>query len=331
MYEIDKEKVVKLTVGNNVRTQDSVSYKMQNVIIAGLVGSGVCKVLDNILMELTVNYSPEEVGIEYYSLEGFNIPWLNKNRKLPHMINQVYDDVDRNNAHKMFYKNVCNCLASCVMATHTNDKDEYYNIKRKNIIVLSLEGEPSPLIKSAVYTLMQYTDNHECNTSVIVDSHSCNSFTQSLVEYSGLRVATKVTHNLSKSMFGHDLNMLGIAGGYAWVMERDNPYILQCLRIPYKPDSLCSKICKFLSNDKEYNYDSYGYAHRILDTDFRCAIYRALMYYPNFYELYFKDKNFHEKFEELDCMELRKLFIEETIKYNNMRKISPLEWNTESL
>ena len=323
MYEIGKEKVVKFNVGNDVMSQDSVSFMTQNTLIAGLPGSGVVKVLDNIIMDLVVNYSPEEVGIQYYSLVGFNIPWVNENRKLPHMLNQTYDEVNKDNASEVFYKNVCNCLAACIAGNRMCDEDECPNEKRKNVIILGLEHEPELYIKDAVYTLMQYTDKYNCGCSVIVISYNCDSFTQSLAEYAGLRISTKIDNKLSKCMFGHELDTRALKGGYAWVMERENPYVLQCLYIPFKPDSLCSKICKFLSNDKEFSYDYYKYVHEKLNEHFRDAMYQVLTYYPMFCIEYFEGKKSMESFRNQDDNDLRKLFLELTIKQFAFSRIAP--------
>jgi hypothetical protein len=323
MYEIGKEKVVKFNVGNDVMSQDSVSFMTQNTLIAGLPGSGVAKVLDNIIMNLAVNYSPEEVGIQYYSLVGFNVPWVNENRRLPHMLNQTYDEVNKDNASEVFYKNVCNCLAACIAGNRMCDEDACPNEKRKNVIILGLEHEPELHIKDAIYTLMQYTDKYNCGCNVIVVSYNCDSFTQSLAEYAGLRVSTKIDNKLSKCMFVHELDTRALKGGYAWVMERENPYVLQCLSIPFKPDSLYSKICKFLSNDKEFGYDYYKYVHEKLNEHFRDAMYQVLTYYPMFCVEYFEGKKSMESFRNQDDNDLRKLFLELTIKQFAFSRIAP--------
>lgn len=321
MYEISREKVVKLNVGNDVMTQESVSFMTQNTVIAGLPGSGAIKILDNILMNLTVNYSPEEVGIQYYSYGGFSIPWVNPNRKLPHMIAQTYDDIKAGDANEVFYKRVCECLATCIMSHRIGDNEECPNDKRKNIIILSLEKEPTQEVQDAIFTLMQYTDKYNCNVNVVVIAHYCGPFVCSLAEYAGLRVAARVTPEVSRAFFGHDIDTRNIKGGYAWVMERINPYVLQCLYIPFKPDTLCSKICKFLANDKSYNKDNYSHVWSEFEKAYATTMYKAMTYNPIFCERIFgrERKMQHEYSNE----ELRLMLVDDTIEHNKFTRIAP--------
>ncbi len=323
MYEINKEKVVKLNVGNTVKTQEPVLFNVQNTLITGLSGSGVMKIVDNIIMNLTVDYSPEEVGIQYYSYDGFGIPWINPNRKLPHMINQTYYDVDRTCSHLNFYRHVCNCLASLVMmCENLEEAEEVMNKKRQNIIVLSIETEPTHEVQQAISTLMQFTQNHSYNVSVVAIVHNCNKLAQCLSDCADLRIATKVDDSTSKQLFGHVLNTRDIKGGFAWVMESNNPYLMQCVSIPYKPDTLCSKICKFLSNDKSYSDDKYSFVWCTVELDYLTGLQRALTYLTTFNKMCYDSEN-HRKITSLNIEEADELLVEYVTKKFSYRTIAP--------
>lgn len=324
MYEIVKEKVVKLNVGNSFVSQEPVFFKMQNVLIAGLTGSGLMKAVDNIVLNLTLNYSPVELGIQYYSYGGFDTPWSNRARRLPHMINQSYDQMGPDTIHKVFYKNVCNCLAAAVAQdSESKSSDNSFDIEypcnnRKNVIILSIESEPADKIKDAVSALMKFTNEHDCNVNVIVVAHYASEFVNSLASYAGLRIGTKVSPRLSSSMFGHIIETEDNKGGFVWVMERDNPYLLQCLSIPFRPDSLYGKVCKFLSNAKEYGQDVYGYILTKLREDYKATMYVVLTGYPTFCDKMFNEDGFRESFNQADDFEVMNLFIEFTVKESSL-------------
>ena len=137
-----------------------------------------------------------------------------------------------------------------------------------------------------------------------------------------LRIATKVDDCTSKQLFGHVLNTRDIKGGFAWVMESDNPYLMQCVSIPYKPNTLCSKICKFLSNDKSYSDDKYSFVWRTVELDYLTGLQRALTYLTTFNKMWYDSEN-HRKITSLNIEEAGELLVEYVTKEFSYRTIAP--------
>lgn len=329
MYEIKTEKVVKLNVGKDPITMDNITYDVQNALITGVTGSGVQKILDNIIMNLTLDYSPEEVGIQYLSYGGFNSPWVNPNRKLPHMMNQTYSEVGKTNAPVEFYENVVKCISACNELLNPNIDmvlDEDFKVvdlcKRKDIIILSIESGITDGIEDAVFALAGLTYTNNLGVNVIIVSHVQNEFTEKLAQVTSLHVVTRVNEEFSNKLLDCNVSARNNAShGFAWVKDYNNPFVLRCVGVPFKPDTLYGKIGKFLSNNNTYRDNIYSIGLGIANTDLSAAMVAYCTSDYDFAKKYYEDTDgFRTQYDKMCIYAKMNIFVQLVLTRNKLVK-----------
>ena len=246
------KKVAKIMPGRDYHTGDLKAYTLQNTIIVGREGSGIDNVLNNILLHLVEDYSSEEVCIQYFpAFEEYN-PWLNRNRRIPHFVNQIYDY----NTSLLRWKEV---MCACCSALFSKCPEPGMLMTRNNVIIVELTPEimNDEVAWSYVKLLLRLTDR--CgNLSTIVVSRYSNARLVELEKNIGLRILTRNDNEISEAFLGCNLSSNETQkSGFVWVTEREDFYNKKRLEVYFKPDSYISKVCKYLSSAKDTSYDYY--------------------------------------------------------------------------
>lgn len=258
MNEIKRKKVVKVMPGKDYESQEYKAYDLQNTILIGKMGSGVLNELNNIILNLAQEYSPKELGIQYISTTDPDSPWLNENRKLPHMDVQIYCDYETECNYDTFVKETVNCIYSAygrMSESLCEESDDEIVYGRQHVIVLNVDGKTlrNDSAFNAIKYLLHYTSVNETGCKVFLVTQDMSDKVCELEEYFNLRLLTRTTEEISNRFLGCNLSHLEQdITGFVWVTEKNNPYIKRKLMVPFKPQSLYNKLCKYLSN-KELN------------------------------------------------------------------------------
>lgn len=255
MSEINRKKVAKVMAGYDFETGDLKAYNLQNTIIMGRTGSGVSNILNNVLLNLIQNHSPNEVCVQYFSSES-DIPWLMKARKIPHFVNQSYPEVPLpEHDYTWYIKEITKCLRALV----NREYEDGMLSDRHNVIIVEVTKDMynCKSLRLAIELLAKCTKELPYDHLFLVT----DSYLPELVKIEncfGLRIITRVDEMLSNAFLGCNLATLEKEKyGFAWVTEKDNFYVKRRLLVPFKPIPYFTKVCKYLSTGINNSYDAY--------------------------------------------------------------------------
>lgn len=249
MREINNEKVAKVMIGYDYATGDLKAYNLNNTIIMGNAGSGVQNILNNVLLNLIQNYSPQDVCIQLFTTEKNN-PWLNRNRKIPHFVNQSYpESLDELKIE----------LTKCLRVLNSREYEDGTLIRRHNVIIVNTSRDmlDNSGVKAAIELLAKCTNELPYAHLILVTDEYAGRL-MDIERCFELRILTRVSEEMSNKFLGCNLASLEEEKyGFAWVTEASNFYTKKRLDIPSKPESYFSKVCKYLSNGSDPYYDVY--------------------------------------------------------------------------
>lgn len=262
MNEIMRKKVVKIMPGKDYESQEYKAYDLQNTILIGKIGSGVTTELNNIILNLAQEYSPMELGIQFISTTDLTSPWLNKNRKLPHMDVQVYCSQKVDGNYNKFIESVVNCIyvanLNHISRTCDESQEETYCAK-KHLIVLDVDGHAleDRNVFRAIRCLLHFVSNFDTGCKVLLVTHDMSGKLCQFERYLDLRLLTRTSELISNKFLGCNLaSNERDTHGFVWVTEKHNPNVKRKLEAPYKPASLYNKLCKYLCNSRHNEGDT---------------------------------------------------------------------------
>ena len=315
MNKINEKRVVRLNVGTIPLVGDSKSYEAQNTILVGRTGSGVQKIVDNIIMNLAIDYKPDEVNIEYYSSVGNVSPWLKESRRLPHMQNQVYNDSE-SDPLDVFYEDVLRVLSTLYYITSC--AYDYTKPVRKSIVFLDVtKATSSGMVIDAVTTLLALAAKYPEYMNVLVFSMAGEDYViKELAEYTSLRMATITSTGISEELLSCNIAddvHAKESHGFVWVKQNDGTHDVRYYNVPYRPESLYGKVAKFLSNSTELAEDDYMKMRREIGELDEDNIFYIITTLPEFNKKYYQDEKFKTDYKS-SSLACKKLFLMSIIR-----------------
>lgn len=254
MSEIKTNKrVAKIMPGFDRKNGDLKAYDLQNTIVLGVTDSGVGNILNNTLLNLIQYNSPNDVCIQYYS-DSMEAPWLNKNRQIPHFVNQSYPQFSKEGNYDSLLIELTRCLRAM-----EGSYEEGMLCGRNNVIVIEVTSGmwSNEYVRLAISLLARRTADRSDVHLILATSSNLSGLTE-LENYFGLRIITRTNDEMSNKFLGCNLASIEEEKyGFAWITEKSNFYTKTRLDVPYKPESLIRKVCKYLSNDTNPMYDAY--------------------------------------------------------------------------
>lgn len=250
------KRVAKIMPGRDTISGDLKAYTLQNTIILGNAGTGVENLVNGIILNLVQDYSPQQIGIQYYPIvEGGN-PWLKETRKLPHFLNQSYgfwgNGIDSYRYH------LCDCMIAAL--NYNREWEPCMFDDRINIIILEVDNKimNDDITWNIIKALVRFSS--ETNyVKVFVVSRYNNPKLVELEPYIGLRLLTKTSEDLSNEFLGCNLSSRETDKyGFVWVTEVDKFDEKKKLSVDFKPDTYLNKVCKYLCSGVDLYDDAYS-------------------------------------------------------------------------
>lgn len=248
MSEINKNKKVAITFRCGTSGAPK-WYPIDNTMISGKTGSGVHTLLNNILVEMIVRHSPNELSLEIYEHEDRQSVWTRCERKPWCM---------RSQPNKV--KSVCERI--CQIKEYLQSGGRYGDYHKRDcdhVIVLCDVDYMFDTYPTEFCEAINYIAEHgrEFGFYLICVAGYVKTV-ENLLPYFRYRVGTRLDEDVSNMFMGCNICYNEkTTHGFAWVWDSFYPVTYNKYIVRFYPDTFISKLLKVYSKKDGYERDDY--------------------------------------------------------------------------
>ena len=245
----DKEQII-FTPGLSSRSLTMDYYPIENMLIAGLAGSGKDTAINAIVKDMISSNDIGRFSYVYIDALDRNNPLANPSRPTPY--NELQSRLHGEYYLSKVYSLLCTIIYGAISYMGGIDDNPKY-VNGKLIVIVNNFGALPDYLQVLIRYLMYFTSKHNVGINVIV-SAQCSEFTDDMLESAPYRMTTRVTEECSEKLLKCNIGArVTEKYGTAWFYNVEDPYNYVHTIIKFTPEPLLNRMMKSYASGKESN------------------------------------------------------------------------------
>lgn len=245
----DKEQII-FTPGLSSRSLTMDYYPIENMLIAGLAGSGKDTAINAIVKGMISSNDIGRFSYVYIDAMDRNNPLANSSRPTPY--NELQSRLYGEHYLAMVYTVLCEIICAAISYMGGIDDNPKY-VNGKLVVIVNNFGALPEYLQVLIRYLMYITSKHDVGINVII-SAQCSEFTDDMLESAPYRITTRVTEECSEKLLNCNIGArVTEKFGTAWFYNSEDPYNYVHTIVKFTPEPLLNRMMKSYASGKPSN------------------------------------------------------------------------------